>query len=97
MTTLADIKKLRLSDIKEMTIGELVTIQEIADQKKHRWVVLTDLIADEEGIKGGIIRHIEFAIDEAGKKAAELNLKGIPALLVCGDIEELSVGGIFVK
>ena len=32
-----------------------------------------------------------------GNKAAELNLSGIEAYLLCGALEPLSVGGVFVE
>jgi hypothetical protein len=81
-----------------MKIGDYVTVQDIANQSLDRWVVLVDLLFTDDGnIDGGTIKYIGKTKAEAGSMTAKLNLKGIPALLVCGDIEPLSVGGIFVK
>ena len=77
-----------------MKIGDYVTVEEIMNQSECRWVVLVDL---KEGVydsvEGGIIKFIESTKTEAGDKAAELNLSGTEAFLVCGALEALSVGG----
>ena len=75
-----------------MKIGDYVTTQQIADQSVCRWVVLVD-IKDGiyGGVEGGIIKYIEDTKTKAGDKAAELNLSGIEAYLLCGALEPLSV------
>jgi len=84
-----------------MKIGEYITVQEIMDQSECRWVVLSDLTfvdyGDYEGEEGGIIRCIADTKREAGKIDIALNRDGVDTLLVCGAIEPLSVGGVFVE
>jgi hypothetical protein len=80
-----------------MKIGDYVTVQQIADQSECRWVVLADLVESEYGgSEAGIIQFIGDN-EEAGDVAAEFSSKGIHALLVCGALEPLCVGGIFVE
>jgi hypothetical protein len=80
-----------------MKIGDYVTIQAIKDQSVARWVVLTDLIVGEYGgTTGGVIRFIGNN-EEAGNLTAELSLGGTRALLVCGALEPLCVGSVFVE
>jgi len=79
---------------KYMKIGDYATVQEIKNQSTARWVVLTDLIEGKYGgSEGGIIRFIGNN-EEAGDIAAEFSLSGTHALLVCGALEQLCVGGI---
>jgi hypothetical protein len=82
-----------------MKIGEYITIDEIKNQSICRWVVLVDLdfSAQFGGLEGGIVKFIEDTKTEAGNKAAELNLNGTDATIICGALEDLSVGGVFVK
>jgi hypothetical protein len=81
-----------------MNIGEYVTIQDIKNQTLHRWVVLVDLVTDDDGdIDGGTVKYIENTKVKAGNKKAKLYDKGITALLVSGSTEGLCVGGVFVK
>jgi len=81
-----------------MKIGDYITVQEIADQSAYRWIVLVDLIEGMySGVKGGTIKYIADTKREAGNVAAELNLGGTEAYLVCGALEPLSVGGLFVE
>jgi len=81
-----------------MKIGEYVTTQEISNQSACRWVVLVDI---KEGVynsvEGGIIRYISDTKRDAGHIAAQLNLSGTEAVLICGALESLSVGGVFVE
>ena len=91
-----------IMDVKEgiyhtMKIGNYITTQEIADQSEYRWVVLGDLQEGEYGIVGGTIRYIGDTKTEAGDAAYELEKSGEMALLVCGALEPLSVGGVFVE
>jgi len=80
-----------------MKIGDYVTVQQIADQSECRWVVLTDLTYGRyNGAEGGVIRFIGDN-EEAGDVAADFNLNGTDALIVCGALEPLCVGGIFVE
>ena len=80
-----------------MKIGDYVTVQQIADQSECRWVVLTDLVAGKYGgTTAGVIRFIGDN-EAAGDVAADFNLNGTDALLVCGALEPLCVGGIFVE
>ena len=81
-----------------MNIGDIVTVQDIANQNHHRWVVLIDLITTNDGdIKGGTIKYIEDTKIKAGNKALKLHKNGVTTLLVCGALEPLSLGGVFVK
>ena len=81
-----------------MNIGDYVTVQDIANQTAHRWVVLVDLKTDDDGdIDGGTIKYIEDTKVKAGNKRAKLSDKGITSLLVSGSAEGLVVGGVFVK
>jgi hypothetical protein len=80
-----------------MKVGDYVTVQAIANQSEARWVVLTDLTYGEYyGAEGGVIRFIGNN-EEAGDVAAEFNLSGTDALIVCGALEPLCVGGVFVE
>jgi hypothetical protein len=80
-----------------MKIGDYVTVQQIAEQSECRWVVLTDLVAGKYGsTTAGIIRFIGDN-EEAGDLTAELTLSGTRALLVCGALEPLCVGSVFVE
>jgi len=80
-----------------MKIGDYVTVQEIKNQSDARWVVLVDLVVGEYGgTTGGIIRFIGNN-EEAGNLTAELSLNGTRALLVCGALEPLCVGSVFVE
>jgi hypothetical protein len=80
-----------------MKIGDYVTIQEIMNQSEARWVVLVDLAESEYGgSEGGVIRFIGNN-EEAGDITAELALNGTDALLVCGALEPLCVGGVFIE
>ena len=81
-----------------MKIGDYVTTQEIANQSICRWVVLVEMVDDiYGGVEGGIINYIADTKREAGSIAASLNLSGTEAVLVCGALESLSIGGVFVK
>ena len=81
-----------------MKIGDYVTTQEIADQSTYRWIVLSDFVYGEyNGLVGGTIRYIADTKTEAGDKELELSAKGIETTLVCGALETLSVGGVFVE
>ena len=80
-----------------MNIGDVVTIQDIANQTFHRWVVLADLTSDNGGVKGGTIMHIEETKAKASNKELKLHKKGISTLLVCGALEPLNIGGVFVN
>ncbi|MCL2204693.1 MAG: hypothetical protein FWB88_12225 [Defluviitaleaceae bacterium] len=86
-----------------MKIGEYVTVQEVINQSECRWVVISDLqycdYGGYEDIEGGIIRCIARTKREAGKKAADLELGGIPTLLINGTWEtgRVHVGGLFVE
>jgi hypothetical protein len=79
-----------------MNIGDYVTVQDIKDQTAHRWVVLVDLVIDDDGdIDGGTIKYIEATKVKAGNKTAKLYDKGITSLLISGSTEGLCVGGVF--
>ena len=81
-----------------MKIGDYVTVQEVKNQSECRWVVLVDFVYSENGgIEGGTIKYIEDTKVKAGRKTIKLQDKGIMNLLICGAIEPLSVGGVFVK
>ena len=81
-----------------MNIGDSVLIQDIANQSTHRWVVLADLIFSIEGdVEGGTIKYIEDTKIKAGNKELMLHNKGITTLLVCGALEPLNIGEVFVK
>ena len=81
-----------------MQVGDIVKVQDVKNQSIHRWVVLDDLIITKEGdVEGGRINFIEDTMLTAGEKEATLYDKGITTLIVCGAIEPLSVGGIFVE
>ena len=84
-----------------MKIGDYVTIQAIKDQSECRWVVLSNLVFEDyggyEGLEGGIIRCIANTKREAGDFNVELNSDTNPSILICGAIEPLSVGGVFVE
>jgi len=80
-----------------MKIGDYVTVQQIADQSVAKWVVLTDLTPGiYNGVKGGIIRFIGNN-EEAGDAICEIEADGTRALLVCGALEPLCVGSVFVE
>ena|GEM_PF-584386 len=85
----------------EMKIGDYVTVQEIMNQSEARWVVLSDMVYMDyggyEGTEGGTIRHIADTRREAGQVSVDMELSGIPTLLIRGAIEPLSVGGVFVE
>jgi len=81
-------------------IGEYVKIQTIKDQSTARWVVLSDLLFDENGdADGGIVRCIESTKSKAGDIAYDLDKNGTENLLVCGALKEyeLCVGGVLVE
>jgi len=81
-----------------MKIGDYVTVDDIKNQSICRWVVLVDLKEDiYGGVEGGTIKHIEDTKTEAGDKEAELSMDGIDTILICGALEPLSVGGVFVQ
>ena len=82
-----------------MKIGDYVTVNEIKNQSTYRWVVLVDLdfSAPYGGLEGGIIKYIEDTKTKAGKKESELSLSGIETALICGTLEHLSIGGVFVE
>ena len=80
-----------------MKVGDYVTVQAIMNQSECRWVVLTDLIPGKyNGTAGGIV-HFIGDNDEAGDVTAKLTLGGTEALLICGALEPLCVGGVFVE
>jgi hypothetical protein len=82
-------------------IGDYVTVQEIASQCEARWVVLTNWkyrnYDGYEDVEGGIVRYIANTKREAGKAALELEHDGTDAFIVCGALEPLCVGGVFVE
>jgi hypothetical protein len=84
--------------VKEMKIGDYITVQAIINQSEVRWVVLSDL---EEGnydsVEGGIIRCISSTKREAGDMAIELERNGIDTYLVSGAYEGLVLDGVFVE
>jgi hypothetical protein len=81
-----------------MKIGDYVTVQEIMNQSKCRWVVLTDLeLTPRHGVKGGTVGYIGDTKTEAGDAQYELERDGDDTYLVCGAWEELVVGGVFVE
>ena len=81
-----------------MKIGDYVTTQEIADQSAYRWVVLSDFVYGKYGsVIGGTIRYIADTKTEAGNKEFELSADGVETILICGALETLSVGGVFVE
>jgi len=81
-----------------MKIDDYVTTQEIASQSIYRWVVLSDFVYGEYGgVIGGTIRYIANTKTEAGNKELELSANGIETILICGALESLSVGGVFVE
>jgi len=81
-----------------MKIGDYVTVDEIKSQSICRWVVLVDLTEDGYGgVDGGTIKHIEDTKSVAGDKEAELSMNGVDTILICGALEPLSVGGVFVQ
>jgi len=81
-----------------MKIGDYVTTQEIADQSAHRWVLLTDFVYGEySSVVGGTIALIADTKTEAWEKEIALGLVDTDTLLVCGALEPLSVGGVFVE
>jgi len=81
-----------------MKIGDYVTTQEIANQNMCRWVVLSDFVYGEYGgIIGGIIKHIADTKTEAGNKELEFSECGIETILICGALQLLSVGSVFVE
>jgi len=81
-----------------MKIGDYVTTQQIADQSICRWVLLTDFVYGEfGGVIGGTIALIADTKTEAWEKEVALGLADEDTLLVCGALEPLSVGGVFVE
>jgi hypothetical protein len=81
-------------------IGDYAGVQSIKNQSVARWVVLTDLIFDENGdAEGGTIAFIANTKSEAGDAAYEIDRGGKENLLLCGTLPEyeLCVGGVFVK
>ena len=81
-----------------MKIGDYVTVQEIMNQSECRWVVLAKLeFTAQNGVKGGIIGYIGETKTEAGDAQYEMESDGADTYLVCGALEELVVGGVFVK
>jgi len=80
-----------------MKIGDYVTVQAIKDQSECRWVVLTDLVAGKyNGVTGGVIRFIGDN-EEAVNAICDIEADGTNALLVCGALEPLCVGSVFVE
>jgi len=80
-----------------MKIGDFVTVQQIADQSECRWVVLSDLVESKYGgSEAGIIRFIGDN-EEATDVSVELESSGIDTVVVCGALEPLCVGGIFIE
>ena len=83
-----------------MKIGDFVTVQSIKDQSACRWVVLTDLLFDENGdAEGGTVAYIADTKSKAGDAAYEIDRNGTENLLLCGTLQEyeLCVGGVFVE
>jgi len=81
-----------------MKIGDYVTTQQVADQSLCRWVVLSDFVYGEYGsLVGGTVRYIADTKTEAGDKELELCANGVETILVCGALETLSVGSVFVE
>jgi len=84
--------------VQYMKIGDYVTTQEIADQSVCRWVVLSDFVYGEYGgLVGGTIRYIADTKTEAGNRELEFCADGVETVLVCGALEPLSVGSVFVE
>jgi len=80
-----------------MKIGDYVTVQQIADQSECRWVVLTNLVAGKYGgTTAGVISFIGDN-EEAVDAICEIEADGTNALLVCGTLEPLCVGSVFVE
>ena len=80
-----------------MKIGDYVTVQEIKNQSECRWVVLSDLVAGKYGgLTGGIIRFIGDN-EDAVNAICGIEADGTNALLVCGALEPLCVGSVFVE
>ena len=80
-----------------MKIGDVVTIDDIKDQSDFRWVVLTNLIFDEDGdIDGGTVECLESSKVRAGNRAIELDHQGIETYLVAGAVEGICIGEVFV-
>ena len=83
-----------------MKIGEYVLIQEIKNQSKARWVVLSNLTFTANGSpEGGAICYIADTKGAAGDFAYDLDCDGTENLLVCGTLDEyeLCVGGVIVE
>ena len=81
-----------------MKVGDYATIDEIKNQSVCRWVLLSDLSDDiYGGVDGGIIRIITNTKKESWEKEVEMGLSDLDTLLVCGALEPLSVGGVFVE
>ena len=81
-----------------MKIGDVVKTEEIANQEKYRWVVLSPLTLDEnECVTGGHVCLLSQNADEAEQKVLSVHRTGERVLLVEGLIPELiTVGDVFV-
>jgi len=84
-----------------MKIGEYITVQKIKDQSEYRWVVLTDLdfrqLDGYESLEGGIVRYFADTKREAGDAICEIEEDGTEAILLCGTLEDLCIGGVIVE
>jgi hypothetical protein len=84
-----------------VNIGDCVTVQSIKDQSECRWVVLTDLnfrqLDGYESLESGIIRYIADTKREAGDAICEIEEDGTEAILICGTLDDLCVGGVIVE
>ena len=81
-----------------MKIGDYVTTQEIMNQSKCRWVVLSDLVLGEyNAVEGGIIRVIADTKKESWEKEVELGLADEDTILIGGSGQGLIVGGVLVE
>lgn len=79
-------------------IGDYVLIDDVINQSKHRWVVLSPLTYDDEGLEiGGCVRAITQFVADADKIAAEIWDEDEEALVLEGLTPGVILEGVFVK
>jgi hypothetical protein len=82
-----------------MKIGDYVTVEDIMNQSACKWVVLVDLVTDDDeaAVLGGTVKIIEDTKTAASRKAKPLYDADIDTLLVPGALgPSVIVGGVFV-
>jgi hypothetical protein len=81
-----------------IAIGEYVTLDDIKSHLFPKWIVLADLTRNDGGnVIGGVVQYIGETKTKAGDKAVSLEKKGIKTLVTRGSVDEIDVGGVFVK